>query len=573
MEILLVIGIIIVIIWVIAVKSGSNGNAKVTYTDATGTQRSENLQRRRSRNVSVIERPDNFIMTAENERILSLMESASQNIFLTGKAGTGKSTLLRYFRSTTHKNHAVVAPTGIAAINVQGQTIHSFFGFKVGVTVGTVRFASADRLKVLRALDTLIIDEISMVRADLLDCIDRSLRMNRRNDRPFGGVQVIAIGDPYQLPPVVTSSEQKFILNTYGAPHFFKAHSYKAGNFKTEELNKVHRQSDPEFIGILNAVRTGNHSSEHIALLQKLTENNIPSEKSIHLVTTNQMAQVINKSQLETLSGRSATYTAKSEGNFSEKSAPTEVELTLKEGAKVMLLNNDKEGRWVNGDVGTIIGLGTSSVRLKFEDGTFDDVENHSWENIRFEYDEETHKIEPVVIGRFVQLPIKLAWAITIHKSQGMSYDYLHVDFGSGTFAPGQAYVALSRARTPQGLSFEAPMLAQDVIVDQYVKIFMGGASTPAAPTTLPTRQVQTPSTPPASRQPVQQNFKPTQANVNQLKFFIQNPNGYTSGSAKAREKVKIAQLTFHSVKDQLSGEQVAAYESAIRLYKSKVIS
>lgn len=569
MEVLLVVGVIAVVIWVIAANSDGS-SAKVTYTDAAGSQRSENLQRRKPRSVSVIERPDNFIMTAENQRILDLMEGASQNIFLTGKAGTGKSTLLRYFRSTTRKNHAVVAPTGIAAINVQGQTIHSFFGFKVGVTVGTVRFASADKLKVFRALDTLIIDEISMVRADLLDCIDKSLRMNRRIDRPFGGVQVIAIGDPYQLPPVVTASEQKFIMNTYGAPHFFKAHSYKAGSFKTEELNRVHRQSDPEFIGILNAVRTGNHSSEHIALLQRLTNNNIPNEKSIHLVTTNRMAQVINKAQLEALSGRSATYIAKVEGNFSEKSAPTDVELTLKEGAKVMLLNNDKEGRWVNGDVGTIIGLGASSVRVKFEDGTFDDVEAHSWENIRFEYDEETHKIEPVVVGRYVQLPVKLAWAITIHKSQGMSYDYLHVDFGSGTFAPGQAYVALSRSRTPQGLSFEAPMLAQDVIVDEHVKIFMGNARTTNI-ASAPKRQVASPVSISTRRPSTAQSFKPTQANINQLKYFIQNPSGYTSGSAKAREKVRNAQLTFEAVKGQLSSEQVGAYDSAMRLYRSKV--
>ena len=568
MELLIVIGVITGIIWVIAASSRKDA-VRTAYVNDAGAKQVQTLQRRKARNISVIELPDNFQMTPENERIIGMMEGTPRNIFLTGKAGTGKSTLLRYFRATTRKNHAVVAPTGIAAINVQGQTIHSFFGFRVGVTVGTVRFVSGDKLKLFRALDTLIIDEISMVRADLLDCIDKSLKMHRRNNLPFGGVQVIAIGDPYQLPPVVTASEQKFILSTYGAPHFFKAHAYTAGSFRTEELNKIYRQSDEEFIGILNAVRTGEHSAEHIALLQRLTVDNIPTEKSIHLVTTNKMAQAINQIQIDALPSQAATYTAQSEGTFAEKSAPTEIALTLKNGAKVMLLNNDREGRWVNGDVGTIIGLSASTVRVKFEDDTFDDVGSHTWENIRFEYDEETKKIEPIVIGRFVQLPIKLAWAVTIHKSQGKTYNNVHIDFGSGTFAPGQAYVALSRATSPKGLSFEAPMIAQDVIVDQQVKSFMGGAS----PTTVPVQaRVTSVTTTPSAlyTRPASQEFKPTQANINQLKFFIQNPEGYVSGSQKALAKVKAAQQTFRAIEGRLSTQQIAAYQSALKRYALK---
>jgi ATP-dependent exoDNAse (exonuclease V) alpha subunit len=566
MEILLIIGAIIVIS---AIFSNNKSSSKITYTDETGTQKTESLQRRKSRHVANIEQPANFEMSIENKRVLDLMAGKQQNIFLTGKAGTGKSTLLRYFRSTTTKNHAVVAPTGIAAINVQGQTIHSFFGFKVGVTLGTVRYASYEKLKVLRNIETLIIDEISMVRADLLDCMDKSLRMNRRNNLPFGGVQIIAIGDPYQLPPVVTASEEKFIMRTYGAPHFFKANSYKSGNFKTVELNKIYRQSDPEFIGILNAVRTGEHKAEHINQLHALTTQNRPTGKSIHLVTTNQMAQSINRTQLGLLSTNPVTYTAQSEGNFSERVAPTDIELTLKEGAKVMLLNNDRDGRWVNGDVGTIIGLDKSAARVKFDDdGSFEDVGPNIWENIQFQYDEETHKIEPVVVGRFVQLPIKLAWAVTIHKSQGKTYDNVHIDFGSGTFAPGQAYVALSRATSPAGLSFEAPMMLDDVLIDKHVKEFMQG-KTRKLP--VASQQASSPNKPVTSTRRAKAPHNVTKSSLSQLKFFVQNPEKYASGTQKSRKKVAAAKKTFELIRNQLSDKDIAVYDTAMKKYSAKV--
>lgn len=555
MELLLIIGVVIaVIVWLSNRESSDNH----TYTNESGLKVTETLQRRSSRRTSVVEKPEDFKITHETELILGLMENTRQNIFLTGKAGTGKSTLLRYFRSTTSKRHAVVAPTGIAAINVQGQTIHSFFGFKVGVTLDTVRYANAEKLKVLRNLDTLIIDEISMVRADLLDCIDKSLRMNRRNNEVFGGVQIIAIGDPYQLPPIVTESEAKFIRRTYGAPHFFNSKAYKTTGFNTLELSKVYRQSDNAFISILNAIRTGDHNQNHINQLHALTDQNSPSGKSIHLVTTNKMAQVINTQQLSLLDSEPKMYTAEISGKFSEKSAPTEIELVLKEGAKIMLLNNDKEGRWVNGDVGTVIGLGKSTAKIKFEDGTYDDVGPNIWENIQFEYDEDTHKIEPVVIGQFVQLPIKLAWAVTIHKSQGKTYNNVHIDFGSGTFAPGQAYVALSRATSPAGLSFEAPMLLDDVIIDEFVKVFMIGAPVLKSHTEALTKTDFTHK--PDSNLP--------KATLNQMRFFIQNPQGYTSGSKKSRDKVEAVKRTFEANKDELTSEEKAAYAEAMMIYK-----
>lgn len=561
MEWLLIVGVIVV---VSALLSGRDSNKKITYTDGSGVTKTESLQRRKSQNIATIERPENFEMTTENKRILDLMDRGSQNLFLTGKAGTGKSTLLRYFRATTQKNLAVVAPTGIAAINVQGQTIHSFFGFSIGVTPGSVRYAKYEKLKLLRSLDTLVIDEISMVRADLLDCIDKSLRMNRRSNAPFGGVQIIAIGDPYQLPPVVTASEEKFIMRTYGAPHFFKAHSYKSGGFTTEELQKIYRQSDSEFIGILNAVRAGDHTEKHIDQLRSLTQGNTPGDNSIHLVTINRAAQEINKTQLDRLTSLPKTYTAQFTGKFSEKITPTEIELTLKEGAKVMLLNNDRDGRWVNGDVGTVIGMGTSTIKVKFDDNTFDDVGPYVWESIQFEYDEETHKIEPVVVGRFAQLPIKLAWAVTIHKSQGKTYDNVHIDFGPGTFAPGQAYVALSRATSLSGLSFAAPMLTEDVIIDENVKLFMKGNPSPA--TITQSRHTKEPRANTENLNP-----KVTRSNINKLNFFIKNPEGYAFNSRKSRDKVEAARKTFEAIKDSLSPGQIRAYETAMKRYKAKL--
>lgn len=548
----------IVVIIIYGYFSSRKDDKKITYTDTTGEKKTESLQRRKPRQVLTIEKPENFKKTPEILHILNLMESSKQNIFLTGKAGTGKSTLLRYFRTTTKKSHAVVAPTGIAAINVQGQTIHSFFGFSIGITFGSVRYANNEKLKVLRNLNTLIIDEISMVRADLLDCIDKSLRMNRRNYLPFGGVQIIAIGDPYQLPPVVTASEEKFIQRTYGGPHFFNAKSYEAGNFTTLELTKIYRQSDDVFINILNAIRTGDHREEHINSLNSLTSKNTATDNSIKLVTTNKMAQMINQSHIDKLPTEASTYTAQVSGNFTEKAAPTEMELTLKEGSRVMLLNNDKEGRWVNGDVGVVIGLDKSTVKVKFDDGTFDDVEPNAWENIQFQYDEETQKIEPVIVGRFVQLPLKLAWAVTIHKSQGKTYDKVHIDFGSGTFAPGQAYVALSRVTSLEGLSFATPVLSNDVLIDNNVKAFMQQSS-------------YSDSSEDKSPEVRKNNGQATKSDINKLKFFIENAERYATGTKKSIEKVENAKRTFEAIQDSLSNDEITAFQEAIAKYNSRL--
>jgi len=537
---------------------------KVTYTNQFGEQTTENLKRRESRKILAIEKPENFEITSEIGNVLDNFENTSNNYFLTGKAGTGKSTLLRYFRATTKKNHAVVAPTGIAALNVQGQTIHSFFGWGPDITPSRVKYSRPDKLMMYRNLNTLIIDEISMVRADLLDCIDKSLRMNRRNNLPFGGVQIIAIGDPYQLPPVVKTEELKYFSQIYGGPHFFKAKAYQEASFKKLELTKIYRQKDDmNFVDILNAVRTGNLTEEQINLLNTQSGSQANPD-AVKLVTTNALARMINNAEMRKLPGDEKKYMAQVVGDFNEKVTPTDIELVLKEGARVMLLNNDKKGRWVNGDIGFIMNLGENSVRIKFDDNTYDDIDLNEWDNIKFVYDEETHKIEPEIVGKFIQLPLKLAWAMTIHKSQGKTYDYVHVDFGTGTFAPGQAYVALSRCTTLQGLSFEVPMVISDVLIDEQVKVFMGDTNVEQK---MYTPQILNKS----AKQEAITNWKVSKSDLNKMYFFMNNPEKYATGSEKAKDKVEDAKRTFEKMKSVLDEDTINNFEKAINKYRSSL--
>ena len=559
----LVIGFIGFIVYYF-IKDQISGK-KVTYTDQSGTQKTERLKRRESRKILAIEKPDNFEITPEIESVLDSFENTPNNYFLTGKAGTGKSTLLRYFRATTKKNHAVVAPTGIAALNIQGQTIHSFFGFGIDITPNRVKYARADKLMMFRNLDTLIIDEISMVRADLLDCVDTSLRMNRRNSAPFGGVQIIAIGDPYQLPPVVKTDEMKYFSQVYGGPHFFRSRSYQQGNFTKLELTKIFRQKDDlNFIDILNAVRLGELTQEQIDALNSKAGNGSHPD-AIKLVTTNALARMINNAEMRKLPGEEKKYTAHIAGDFKEKVAPTDIELILKEGARVMLLNNDKKGRWVNGDIGYIMNLGENSVRVKFDDNTYDDVDLNQWDNIKFVYDEETGRIEPEIVGQFIQLPLKLAWAVTIHKSQGKTYDFVHIDFGTGTFAPGQAYVALSRCTTLQGLSFEAPMALEDVLTDEEVKMFMGDLSTTPQEFREEVQVQETSHSEPKS------DDKVSRSDLNKMYFFMNNPEKYATGTMKAKGKVQAAKYTFEKAKGILDDKTIKEFNEAVKKYEKKL--
>lgn len=436
-------------------------------------------KRRSSRRYLAVEKPD-IKHSEEVDSVLDVLENGKQNIFLTGRAGTGKSTLLRYFRATTKKNVVTLAPTGVAAVNVQGQTIHSFFKFPPGITEDRVRRVG-QRRNVYAKIDTLVIDEISMVRADLFDSIDKFLRLNGPDARqPFGGVRVVVIGDLYQLPPIVRDEERHIFRTLYKSPFFFDAKCYPGGAFKTIELQQVHRQSDREFVDILDAIRTCAVTDDQIAKINTRLEAHEEDEKDFHisLVPTNAMAETINLQHLSRLSGKAQVYEGSIENEFHDRELPTAHELALKVGAQIMLLNNDPRGKWINGDLAQILQLGDETIRVRFEDGTFDDVGRYRWERVRFVYDEEEGKIKSEVVGSFTQFPMKLAWAVTIHKGQGKTFDKIVVDFGAGTFAAGQAYVALSRCRSLEGLTLKSPLEERHIFLDEQVSAFMNGIKT-----------------------------------------------------------------------------------------------
>src|SRR3989344_484613 len=475
-------GLIIAFIWWLFTPSSSSGSGKkkVTYTDAkTGEIKKEVRKIRQAQDKLVIDKPEDFEINEEIKEVLDTLENTNNNVFLTGKAGTGKSTLLRYFRATTQKFPVVVAPTGVAAVNVQGQTIHSFFGWGIDITPERVRKVSYEKSQVYRRMKMLIIDEISMVGADMFECIDSFLRLNTgKPEQPFGGVQIVVIGDLYQLPPVVTGNEKRFFETKYSSPFFFSTDAFAKGSFKKFELNKVYRQKDQVFVSALNAIREGIPEDEHIELLNKSVIDSEPEdfEDYVHLVTTNKMAKEINDARMNRLPTEPVTYKGTMFGNFKEKDAPTDLELTLKSGAQVMLLNNDKERKWVNGDVVKVLEVNPESILVEFNDNTVQEVGVHTWETVRFVFDEEEQKIIPKKVGGFTQIPVKPAWAMTIHKAQGKTFEKVFMDLGTGAFAEGQTYVALSRCKSLEGLKLASPLMMQDVFVNDQVSEFMSFA-------------------------------------------------------------------------------------------------
>ena len=413
---------------------------------------------------------------------LNLMESTRENIFLTGKAGTGKTTLIKYFKEQTKKKVVILAPTGVSAVNIGGQTIHSFFKFGINVSPMSIKKASASTASIYKNLDAIIIDEISMVRADLLDCVDRFMRMNGKDkNSAFGGVQVIAVGDLFQLPPVVTSYEQEMFSSYYKSPYFFDSKVFAEADFKLIELNKIYRQDDSKFIDILEGIRSGDIKDSHLDLLNKrhldATEDNTdPSIFSdyIFLVTTNAMADAINLGKLNELESKRVIFKGRKTGLF-ERNLPTNEDLALKEGARIMMLNNDHEGRWVNGDLGTVTKINEIKMEIyvRLENGTEYLVPKYNWEMVKFSYDKDFDSIDTDVVGTFSQFPIRLAWAITIHKGQGKTYNNVIVDFGRGTFTHGQAYVALSRCRSLEGMILKTPLIRRHIMIDERVNTFM----------------------------------------------------------------------------------------------------
>ncbi|MFE6734688.1 ATP-dependent RecD-like DNA helicase [Microbacterium sp. NPDC057650] len=440
-------------------------------------------------------------LSEEQSELFRLIEDSSDHVFITGRAGTGKSTLLQHFAWNTKKQIAICAPTGVAALNVEGQTIHSLFRLPIGLIAdGDIEQNDGTR-RILNAIETLVIDEVSMVNADLMDAIDRSLRQARgRRGEPFGGVQVVMFGDPYQLAPVPPRGDElRYIQDHYRSFWFFDAKVWTGGQadeggmldigahgakLHVRELVHIHRQSDDGFKQMLNAVRYGRVTAEIAGVLNGQGARPAPEPEPgevpiITLATRNDIVTRINTRHLQALSGREQTAAAEVNGDFGrgEGNYPAELELKLKVGAQVMFLRNDtamqgEPPRWVNGSIGTVTRILGGSVRVEL-DGEEVDVEPAVWERFRYAYNPGTKTLSREVVAEFTQFPLRLAWAVTIHKSQGKTYDRAVIDLGSGAFAPGQTYVALSRLTSLDGLYLSRPLRPSDIRVDPDVTRFM----------------------------------------------------------------------------------------------------
>lgn len=421
---------------------------------------------------------DTVELSHEQRIVYDIIENSRDNAYITGKAGTGKSLLLEYFVSHTKKTVAVVAPTGIAALNVGGMTIHSFFRFPPDVIDPSEVNVDYKTREILRNIDAIVIDEVSMIRVDLMEGINAKLKIARRSDEPFGGVQMVMFGDLYQLPPVVTDGQlHRYFNHTYGGVYFFNAPVYKKAELKIYELNKIFRQKDAEFRSVLNSIRNGDSSESVLAKINERTSVETPNGGFVTLAGTNSTVSGINHRKLAALTGDEHTYTADISGDIKESSFPTEKRLKLKPGAQIMMLKNDqaKPMRWANGTLGIVTKLGVDTIRINI-DGVEHSVSKATWEKIRYDYNHEERKLKKEVVSTFKQFPMRLAWAITIHKSQGQTYESVAVDMSDGAFAHGQTYVALSRCKSLNGLYLTTNIRPEDIIIDQEIVEFMKSA-------------------------------------------------------------------------------------------------
>ena len=421
----------------------------------------------------------------EFQDALNLVKYTRQSLFLTGKAGTGKSTFLRYVCDNVRKKHVVLAPTGIAAINAGGSTLHSFFKLpfhpllpddpNLSLQKGRIheffKYTKPHR-KLLEELELVIIDEISMVRADIIDAVDRILRVYSHNLRePFGGKQLLLVGDVFQLEPVVKADERDILNRFYPTPYFFSARVFGQIELVSIELQKVYRQSDPKFIGVLDHIRNNTAGSADLQLLNtRYTTATEPADADdlyITLATRRDNVDYTNERRLKELPGQPESFLGEVHGDFPESSLPTSQELVLKPGAQVIFIKNDYERRWVNGTIGVVSGfdLDGETLYITTDDGRTCDVRRETWRNIRYTYNEEKKQIEEEELGTFTQFPVRLAWAITVHKSQGLTFSRVVIDFTGGVFAGGQTYVALSRCTSLEGIRLRKPVSRADVFV------------------------------------------------------------------------------------------------------------
>ncbi|MBR1546529.1 MAG: AAA family ATPase [Prevotella sp.] len=428
----------------------------------------------------------------EWQQALQIIQYTRRSLFLTGRAGTGKSTFLRHIAETTKKKYVILAPTGIAAINAGGQTLHSFFKlpfhpllpndsrYNIRNIRKTLKYSGVTT-KLLRELELIIIDEISMVRADIIDFIDKVLRIYCRNMRePFGGKQLLLVGDIFQLEPVVKEDEWRLMQPFYASAYFFSAKVWQEMSLVSIELRKVYRQTDAHFIGILDRIRQNHATERDIEEINKQVETSPQQGKQegslpITLATRRDTVDYINEQKLAELDGEPTIFYGSITGEFPETSLPAPMELEIKPGAQVIFIKNDKERRWVNGTLGVVIYIDEEEgiITVVDEDGHEYDVEREVWENMRYTFNEKEQKIEEEQLGTFIQFPLRLAWAITVHKSQGLTFRKVRIDFsGGGAFAGGQTYVALSRCTSLEGITLEEPIHRRDIFVRAEVVSF-----------------------------------------------------------------------------------------------------